>query len=52
MSDMPVENRSEREQDTVACINLHTITKGEAEKLESLEHKLSVGRPHRVDVAS
>ena len=40
VSDVAVGDRSEREQDTVACINLHTITKGEAEKLESLEHKL------------
>ena len=32
--------RSEREQDTVAGINLHTITKQEAQLLESLEHKL------------
>ncbi|RPD60816.1 hypothetical protein L227DRAFT_610909 [Lentinus tigrinus ALCF2SS1-6] len=31
---------SEREQDTVASINLHTITKQEAQLLESLEHKL------------
>ncbi|KAI0695290.1 hypothetical protein C8T65DRAFT_815119 [Cerioporus squamosus] len=31
---------SQREQDTVAGINLHTITKPEAQLLESLEHKL------------
>ncbi|KAI0744792.1 hypothetical protein C8Q76DRAFT_789276 [Earliella scabrosa] len=31
---------SEREQDTVAGINLHTITREEAQLLESIEHKL------------
>ncbi|KAI0351664.1 hypothetical protein OH77DRAFT_1461785 [Trametes cingulata] len=30
---------AEREPDTVPCINLHTVTKQEAQLLESLEHK-------------
>ncbi|TBU31199.1 hypothetical protein BD311DRAFT_657324 [Dichomitus squalens] len=37
---MTAGHRSEREQDMVACINLHTITREEAQRLESLEHDL------------
>ncbi|EJF59250.1 hypothetical protein BD309DRAFT_873495 [Dichomitus squalens] len=37
---MTAGQRPEREQDMVACINLHTITREEAQRLESLEHAL------------